>query len=352
MYRFLKVLFLLYVGNSLGNRFRRLPVKQESLIMGRGKKRNRYSLNSDRLWEPAPLCKGYKIRYKSKWKNAEGDPVFYKKGNEPLLVAPLTRPQVHGCYSAYPGGLDIDKDTGEIDINNSNTGIRYVVEFTPCGQQCAARTTVIIGGVFWQGSLTSLSSNEPLISVPYYFGHEPNQEVPSRKAPASRYGYIPENVKPTANLKGLFINPDTGEIDLKATIKSGALGFRREEELPVNGSSKDFKVYYQLDIPQSREVLNYSTLRIHFFDHEEDIPEELLARIRQQNNSIFTQGKVGREILTKALPLPLLLGIPLVGVSDSPWEALAALLATLTSFLFLNAASDQPLRPPEHVIIR
>lgn len=344
MNRFLKVLFLLYMGNRMLNRFRSQPPALESLNAAIAKSKNRYSHKSDRLWEPGEEHRGYRIKYKSEWTNKNGDPVFYRNGDEPWLVSPRIHPKVHGCYRSNPGGLNLDKATGQIDINNSDTGICYEVEFMPCGKRGVARTRVVMGGVGFAGNIYTLSGDQPLVARPHYYGHDPGLEVPAEQAPSGRYGYLPENVKPSANLRGLAIDERTGEVDLRKTILSGSLGFRQDGSgLPENGASKEFRIYYQLDTSPNKEVLNYTSMRVHFFDTEQDIPDELLARMRQTRNSIFQ----------KALALPLMLAMPYAWWSEAPWDALAALLAALSSLLFLNAhESDNPLRPPEQIIIK
>lgn len=334
----------MYMGNRIFNRFRSQPSTAEGLNAAVGKTKNRYSLKSERLWEPGLVNRRYRIKYRSEWKNKNGDPVFYRNGDEPWLVSPRIYPKMHGSYRANPGGLNIDENTGQIDVNNSDTGICYDVEYMPCGKRGVARTRVVMGGVGFTGSISSLSSDQSLIARPHYYGHDPQLDVPAEKAPPGRYGYVPENVKPSANLRGLFIDERTGEIDLRKTIESGALGFRQDgTRLPANGASKEFRIYYQLETSPHKEVLNYTTVRVHFFDTEEDIPDELLARLRQTQNSIFQ----------KALALPLMLAMPYAWWSDAPWEALAALLAALSSLLFLNAhESNNPLRPPEQIIVK
>jgi hypothetical protein len=344
MNRFLKVLLLLFLGNRIVHRFRSQPPKVGDLNAAVVKSRNRYSLKSERLWEAGAVNRNFRIKYPSEWENKNGDPVYYRNGDEPWLVAPRISPKVHGCYRSNPGGLNIDENTGEIDVNNSDTGIRYEVEYMPCGKKGVARTWVVMGGVGFSGGIASLSSDQALVVKPHYYGHDPKLEVPSETAPPGRYGYIPENVKPSADLRGLFIDERTGGIDLRKTLESGALGFRQDgSRLPENGASKEFKIYYQLETSPNKEVLNYTVFRVHFFDTEQDVPEELLARMRQTRNSIFQ----------KALALPLMLAMPYAWWSDAPWEALAALLAALSSLLFLNAhESNNPLRPPEQIIVK
>jgi hypothetical protein len=340
MNRFLKAMLVLYIGNSLINRMRKRPGFQGAGKWQKSGKASRYSLDSERLWEDTPTCNAFRIRYRSESLNKNKEPVFFTRA-EPYLVSPVRRVKLPGCFSAHPGGLNIDPATGEIDINQSDTGTRYQVNFMPCGHTCTAKAAVVIAGIGYEGGVFSLSSPEELASRPYYYGDNPREEVPTRNVPPGRFGYIPDNVKPTANLLGLKINEQTGAIDLRDTIRSGALGFRRDQEFPENGASKEFKVYYRLQPAAREEQSGHTTLRIHFYDSADLIPEELLARIKQQKGSLYWQG----------FALPLVLGTPYTWFSDSPWEVLVAAAAALTSLLFLTTReSNNPLRPPEHCV--
>jgi len=348
MNRILKAMLALYVGKRLYNRYAgnsraagtdtRKPGEK---TYDNGKPDTHYGKDSDLLWERGKLDPRYKVSYESDWVNRNGEPVFYRRGEEPWIVSPELHSGRPGCFRSNPGGLQIDPATGKIDVNHSDTGIRYEVEFAPCGRKGVARTVVVMGGIGYEGTLSSLSGDQPLMARPHYYGHDPELEVPSYRVPSGRYGYIPDPVKPTADLKGLAIDERTGEIDLRKTILGGALGYRADGRIPENGASKDFKVYYQAEGSPSREALNYTSLRIHFYDTEADVPEDLLVRIRQQHNSIFQQ----------AIGLPLALGLPYAWAGDTPWEVLAGLAAALSGLFLLNIReSNHPLRPPEHVV--
>ncbi|MGV3586440.1 MAG: hypothetical protein ACO1OF_05520 [Adhaeribacter sp.] len=321
----------------------------------------RYSHKSERLWEESPQCSRSKVRfkftYRSKYQNAYGEPVFYINKTEQNWARPVTSGNVPGYYYAYPGGLNIDAQTGEININESDAGIRYTVEFTPFNSDCVVRTQVVISGVGYEGGIFSLSAPGDLTLQPFYFGSTspdeevPSREVPARRAPAGEFGLYPEpNQKPTADLLGLALNRETAIIDLRKTIESGALGFRRNpdgscDNFPENGTSKDFTIYYRLKSGPAAGVLNITKIRIHFFDTEEDIPEDLKVRIRQQHHSIFR----------RTLPLALLPGLSGAFLSDSPWEILAPVFAALTSLFFLMSKakeSSSPMIPPEVCVRR
>ncbi|WP_146894941.1 hypothetical protein [Adhaeribacter aerolatus] len=323
----------------------------------------RYSQDSERLWEPGPQCTPTKVKfkftYRSKYQNAYNEPVFYVKEDEPNRIQPVVTGNIPGFFNAYPGGLNIDSQTGEIDINNSDAGVRYTVEFTPCGADCVIRTQVVISGIGYEGGFFSLSSPGDLNIRPFYFGSNspdeqvPSQEVPARKAPDGTFGLNPlPNRKPTADLllTRFGLNPESAVIDLRNFIRSGALGFRRNpdgscDSFPENGTSRDFTIYYRLKSGPGADILNKTKVRIHFFDTEADMPHDLKVRIRQQSNSIFR----------KSLPLAMLPGLSGAFLTDSPWETLAAFLTALTSFLFLMPKakeSSSPLAPPEICIGR
>jgi hypothetical protein len=330
--------------------------------------RKRYSTDSERLWEDGPVCPEYQqesiITYPSDYSNANGEPVFYKNEKEMNWVLPVVKSETPGFFRAYPGGLDIDQYTGEIDINSSDPGVRYTVEFSPCGRGCVAQAKVVIGGIGYRGGIFSLSrsSKEELQLKPFYYGNNKelcSDQVPSKEAPAGEYGIDPtcgENghqgrhqKKPAPHLLGLVIDPQTGTIDLRKTITTGALGFRKKkwffshEKRPANGASKDFTIYYRLSTGPGGGVLHKTKFRLHFYNTAADIPEDLRARLQQQSNSINL----------KTLTLPLLLGMPLTYLQDSPWVAFAALLTALSSFLFLMSKakdSNNPMIPHEGVI--
>jgi hypothetical protein len=307
--------------------------------------------NTDPVFKESPLCLGYRLDYKSEFRNARGEPVFYTSGDQPYLIRPVVRPRLRlfhtkprGCFAAYPLGLDIDQNTGEININASNSGMRYTIEFTPHGKSCVARTHVVISGIAYEGGVFSLSNDQEYICRPLFYGDRQNSDgVPSRIIPAGKFGFIPDNEKPTGDLKGLIIDPQTGEINIAETVKSGGLGFRRGEDFPENGTCKEFSVFYQLNLDDSRKSMQQKTsVRVHFFDTREDIPEDLLKRLNIQQHFIHKN----------ALPLPLLLATSLSIFPESPWSAVAFLLAALSSLLFLNLTDTTSSRPSETVITR
>jgi hypothetical protein len=361
VYQFLRIFFVVYLGKTLLRWFHKGPEINQRNGGTKAEGQPRYSKNSKRLWEDNPRCKGgmrgNEFEYRGEFKNIKGEPVFYAGGNRLTRVLPtfknrggVVKPKINGFFNAHPGGLDLDQYTGEINIKESDTGIRYAVEYTPCGKNCVTSTNVVISGIGYEGRVVSLTKSGPdgpdgFILRPHYFGSRVEQfrEVPSDRVPPGNFK-LPDQ-KPNPNLPDLEIDPRTGAVDLRATVQKGALGFSRNGDFPENGTCKKFKIHYKLDTGPGQGIENRTNLQIHFYNELTDVPEELLVRIRQQNNTIYRN----------SLSLPLLLGIVMTSITslqDLPWEGAAALLAALTSFLILSAGSDNPCRPPEVVIIR
>jgi hypothetical protein len=359
IYKILGGLILTSIGSVLMGLFRKKTRSSQPKDSSSSDGRPRYGKHSKRLWEDTPRCRGNtksdEFEYKSEFKNIKGEPVFYPGGERLSRVLPTFRnrrgklkPKTDGFFNAHPGGLNIDQYTGEIDVNESDTGIRYVVEYTPCGKKCVTSANVVVSGIGYEGRIVSLSKSGPdgpdgFLLRPHYFGSTAEQlcGVPSEGVPRGTFGL--DDPKHDPRRTGLVIDPKSGEVDIRATIRQGALGFGRDGKVPENGTSKNFQIYYRLDSGPAKGKVNKTSLRVHFYHTKADIPEELLVRIRQQNNSIYRN----------SFSLPLLLGMAMTSVTslqDIPWEGIAALLAALSSFLFLSIGGN-PCRPPEVVVL-
>src|SRR5690242_1489234 len=62
------------------------------------------------------------------YKLSYGDSVFYVNSQPANIINPVNAPQ--GTYYSIPKGLEIDPNTGSINISASEAGLRYKVTFT------------------------------------------------------------------------------------------------------------------------------------------------------------------------------------------------------------------------------
>ncbi|MCO4292599.1 hypothetical protein NF867_06985 [Solitalea sp. MAHUQ-68] len=229
-----------------------------------------------------------------------GSNLFYLK-NTPIdfVIKPVKKPAIEGKFTAKPWGLVINENTGEININQSETGLKYTVTFTSTDQQTVLKTEFVISGMDYKDSIYVFTNNNHLAKP--VFDEDENKTAPCNDS--NNDGNEDQNQceiddpdldddgnqdEPSANSQGLAISKATGQIDLKQSLENGALGNNL-----TNGIFKDFKIYYRLNDASDR-ALNSITVRVFYFDTMNDIPANLLAELKaKQSNStsIFFSNK-------------------------------------------------------------
>jgi hypothetical protein len=270
-----------------------------------------------------------------------GTSVVYLGGND--KIRPINDFPAEGFFSAEPNGLEINQRNGEIDLSQSDTGICYRILFTNCDKQ-ETSTWLTISGINYESKVYSLSRGETQVK-PFY-----NSKL---QTPPPDQGSV-FDTRGTAQKQGLIIDPKTGWIDLIKTIEQGACGFRESEpgsgridlRIPTNGASKEFEMYYSLQ-DDSKGTPNKITLRIHYYDSEEDIPDEVRDRYQWKRDWILNN--------CNQVPLLAILAASLhIDFGDGLWGAVATLLAALSSFAFLmpTAPKQTTMKPPDIIVTR
>lgn len=214
------------------------------------------------------------------------DTLFFIKPGQPNTISPIN--SLSGTYSAVPDGLAINPSTGAIDINASETGLKYKISFTPTGTEQVCETFVTIGGVNYLDGVYILSQNQTT-AAPVYNG------VPGLLLPCdddddddddddgdddSSCDFDADN--PTGQLLedlGFEIS-SKGVIDLEKTVENGTFG-----STPVNGTILDVELYYKLN-DLSALALNSLPLRVFYYDKLSDVPQEVLDDIEEKSKLI------------------------------------------------------------------
>lgn len=212
-----------------------------------------------------------------------GDTVVFISPGQDYSIAPLL--SATGIYTASPDGLAINSDTGVIDVNASDTGLKYKITFTPTGSNQVCETFLTIGGVNYLDGVYVLSQNQ-LTALPIYNG------VPSLPLPCdeddddddddddSSCDFDAEN--PTGQvLEDLgFEISSKGVIDLQKTVENGTFG-----STPVSGTILDVELYYKIN-DASALALNKIPLRFFYYNRLADVPQEILDDIEQKRDLI------------------------------------------------------------------
>ena len=219
------------------------------------------------------------------------DTLFHIRPDQAYLINPVNA--LNGSFTVVPEGLAIDPNTGVINVNSSETGLKYKITFTPAGFDQVCETFVTIGGVNYLDGIYVLSQNQ-LTASPVYNG------VPGLALPCedddddddddddSSCDFDAEN--PTGQLlKDLgFEISSKGVIDLQKTVENGTFG-----STPVNGTILDVDLYYQLN-DLSALALNKIPLRFFYYNKLSDVPQEVLDDI-EEKRKLINESPVGKN---------------------------------------------------------
>src|SRR6476469_7779869 len=98
---------------------------------------------------------------------AYSDTIFYPEElNDDYIVKPLYK--LTGTFGAFPDGLHINKLNGNIDITESETGLKYLIWFVPAGRQDTCKKFITVSGINYTDSIYTLTSDDPGIMKPVY----------------------------------------------------------------------------------------------------------------------------------------------------------------------------------------
>lgn len=206
------------------------------------------------------------------------DTLFVIKPGQSNLVRPVNNLQ--GTYSASPVGLAINAATGEIDVNASETGLKYKVSFSPEGSEQVCEFFVTVGGINYLDGVYILSRNE-INAVPVYNG------VPGLALPCPDDDDDDDDDDSSCKfdgedlLKNLgFEISSKGVFDLKKTVENGTFG-----SIPVNGTILDVELNYQL-ADLSALAPNKIPLRFFYYNKFSDVPKAILDDIEEKRKLI------------------------------------------------------------------
>lgn len=205
------------------------------------------------------------------------DNLFVIKPGQTNLVKPLN--ELRGTYKSSPSGLAINATTGVIDVNASETGLKYKVSFTPAGTEQVCDFFVTISGVNYLDGIYILSRNEITVA-PVYNG------IPGLPLPCpddddgddddSSCKFDEDDI-----LKDLgFEISSKGVFDLEKTVENGTFG-----STPVNGTIIDIELIYKL-ADLSGLAANKIPLRFFYYKKLSDVPKAVLDDIEEKRKLI------------------------------------------------------------------
>jgi hypothetical protein len=212
-----------------------------------------------------------------------GDSVFYLDPSvTDFKVSPITANA--GRYFGWPEGIDLDQNTGAINVSKSETGLRYKIFFVPAGGGDTLTTIVTISGINFLDGFYRLSAGDSLVT-PLYNGLR-NQHIPGQNA-----GSIFDEGG-GCNSQGCDVNAGNGTINLASSVRNGIFG-----AVPASNSQRQFLLNYRID-DKSRKAANSINVKIYYFDTINDVPQDIYDLINSRQGSILAIGDPAGIIAT------------------------------------------------------
>lgn len=235
------------------------------------------------------------------YKLSYGDSIIYLKAQSQDYIVYPTEHRA-GTYYGFPEGIEIDDDTGEINVSKSETGLRYrIAHISPDGD--TSQTYIVLSGITYFDKFYNLSLGDS-IAGPVYNANE------NRPLPLSGSVFDSDN---TANSGGCSVKTTDGKINLAETVRNGVFG-----TVPTNDAAREFDIVYKLN-DNSGKATNKIRVKLYYYNSMADVAPDLLQILQERedqnvflrvnntnsqlNNLMARPGSVfGTEALAKPRP--------------------------------------------------
>lgn len=208
------------------------------------------------------------------------DTIFYVREGVENKIMPQN--VLEGTFRSLPEGLSIDPNTGEIDVNASETGLKYKIVLENEDTQDACSYTLTIGGINYVDRVFVLDQGD-IQATPTFNSSQSGLTPCEDSAPVAEACIFDVENSEGDKISdlGIAVNENNGYIDLQGTLANGFFG-----QDPINGKEIDVKMYYRIQ-DGSAGALNSIPLRFFYFETKGDVPAELLEEIAERQTQIF-----------------------------------------------------------------
>ncbi|MGZ3778796.1 MAG: hypothetical protein ACXVAZ_14130, partial [Mucilaginibacter sp.] len=193
--------------------------------------------------------------------------LFIQPSVSHYIVSPVTTKE--GTYACIPEGLIIDSATGAIDVNQSETGLKYKILFTPAGSNTAETTYITISGINYEDKIYNLANGDS-IAAPIY-----NADNKATLPGINNGSSFDENGG--CKNAGIEVDPATAAINLAKSVRDQGID---------TGSTQQVKLVYKIN-DGSHQAANGLDVKVYFYRTASEIPQYLLDLINARKNMIF-----------------------------------------------------------------
>lgn len=202
-----------------------------------------------------------------------GDSILYLRPSAgDYIVSPLK--QRPGTYTGFPEGIEIDENTGAINVTRSETGLRYRITHT-AADGTKTETKVVLSGITFTDKFYYLSAGDSL-ALPVY-----NSSL-SRPLPLSGSSFDEGNV---CNNAGCAVKTTDGSINLAQTVRNGVFG-----ATPRNDARETFEIKYRIN-DASGKTENKLKVLLYWYNTIADVPADVWQTLNERvTDGVFLRG--------------------------------------------------------------
>jgi hypothetical protein len=207
---------------------------------------------------------GYHLSY--------GDSVFYLNNQASDYIVMPEVPRA-GQYIGFPEGIDLDPNTGEINISKSETGLRYRITFIPDGSTDSFSIAIVISGINFLDGFYKLTTADSVLKPIYNANF--NSPIPGVNNGSAF------DIGSGCNSAGCNVNIVLGSINLAQTVRNGVFG-----ATPSNNDRHEFDLNYEIN-DKSGKAPNTIRVKLYYFDSINDVTQEVYDIINSREGALF-----------------------------------------------------------------
>jgi hypothetical protein len=222
-----------------------------------------------------------------------GDSIVYLKPRNggDFFADPINNVGVQGTYLSWPEGLKLNKNTGVINLSQSETGVRYNIAFVKKGTTDTCVSQLIVGGLTYLDAIYVLEQQDTLAKPifnadpfgPSVCDDSDDTDYPDNNGNGNNKCVFDDDAPgQRANDQKLRVRTKSGIINLKRSVDDGLFGPN-----PRNGASKMVQIKYKLN-DASLKAGQKLTVQVMYFDKLSSIPVSLKQEVAGKRADMFT----------------------------------------------------------------
>jgi hypothetical protein len=222
-----------------------------------------------------------------------GDSIVYvkPKSSGDFIANPVNNIGVDGKYFSWPEGLKLNKNTGAINLSQSESGVRYNIAFIKKGTNDTCVSQLIVGGLTYLDDIYVLDQGDTLAKP--VFNADPfassvcdasdDTDYPDNNGNGnSKCVFDDDSPGQRANDQKLRVRTKSGIINLKKSVEDGLFG-----KNPKNGDSKKVQIRYELN-DASQKANQKIAVQVVYYDKVSSIPNATQQEIASKRANMFT----------------------------------------------------------------